>query len=91
MTDKSRTIEIFSASCPICQDTIKQVNEAACPSCNIEILDMSTAQAQTRAKELGVKGVPAVAIDGKLADCCNNRGIDIDVLRAAGLGQPLGS
>lgn len=91
MTDKSRKIEIFSASCPICQDAIKQVKEAACPSCDIEILDMSTTQAQNRAKEIGVKSVPAVAIDGKLADCCNSRGINIDVLRASGLGQPLGS
>ncbi|MGH1419422.1 MAG: thioredoxin family protein [Hyphomicrobiaceae bacterium] len=90
MTNKSRKIEIFSASCPICQDAIKQVKEAACPSCDIEVLDMSTAQAQTRAKELGINGVPAVAIDGKLANCCCNRGVDMEVLRAAGLGQPLG-
>jgi hypothetical protein len=29
-----------------------------------------------------------VVIDGALADCCSGRGIDVDVLRAAGLGQP---
>jgi hypothetical protein len=30
--------------------------------------------------------VPAVAIDGKLAECCTGRGINVQVLRAAGLG-----
>jgi hypothetical protein len=33
--------------------------------------------------------VPAVAIDGKLAECCTGRGINVQVLRAAGLGTPL--
>ena len=41
-----------------------------------------------RAKELGVARVPAVAIDGKLVDCCAG-GIDLDTLKAAGLGQQL--
>ena len=40
-------------------------------------------------KALGVRSVPAVAIDGKLADCCTHRGIDMEALRAAGLGTPL--
>jgi hypothetical protein len=35
--------------------------------------------------------VPAVAIDGKLAECCTGRGINVQVLRAAGLGAPVAS
>ena len=35
-----------------------------------------------RARELGIRSIPAVAIDGKLGDCCAGRGIDPDVLRA---------
>jgi glutaredoxin 3 len=42
-----------------------------------------------RAKALGARSVPAVAIDGKLAECCTSRGINEQVLRAAGLGTPL--
>jgi glutaredoxin 3 len=34
------------------------------------------------------RSVPAVVIDGKLADCCAGRGLDEATLRAAGLGQP---
>ena len=43
----------------------------------------------SRAKELGIRSVPAVVIDGKLASCCAGRGVDIEVLKAAGLGKAL--
>lgn len=39
------------------------------------------------AKKYGIKRVPAVVIDGKLADCCAAGGIDADVLRGMGLGS----
>jgi hypothetical protein len=42
-----------------------------------------------RAKRLGVRSVPAVAISGELAGCCSGRGPNLDTLRAAGLGVPL--
>ena len=41
-----------------------------------------------RAAALGIGSVPAVVIDGTPADCCAGRRPDMDVLRAAGLGQP---
>jgi hypothetical protein len=53
------------------------------------VLDMQDAQIARRAKDLGVRSVPAVAIDGKLASCCSGRGVDIQVLRDAGLGRAL--
>ena len=85
----TRTIEVFSAGCPACEETIETVNSAACPSCEISVLDMQDPAVASRAKELGIRSVPAVAIDGKLADCCAGRGPDEATLRAAGLGQPL--
>ncbi len=84
-----RRIEIFSAGCPVCEDLVARVNEMACPSCNVTVLDMKDSGATARAKELGIRSVPAVAIDGKLADCCASRGPDEAALRAAGLGQPV--
>jgi len=87
MTDKKRMIEIFSADCPVCQGAIRRIKDAACPSCDIRVLDMKRPEVQRTAAALGVKSVPAVAVDGKLADCCAGRGIDLDVLRAAGLGR----
>jgi hypothetical protein len=41
-----------------------------------------------KAKQYGVKTVPAVAIDGQLASCCTGAGPDEETLRAAGLGVP---
>ena len=35
-----RQIEVFSAGCPVCQETVDLVNQIACPSCEVTILDM---------------------------------------------------
>lgn len=84
-----RKIEIFSAGCPACEETIQLVNQTACPSCEISVLDMKSAEVARRAKSLSIRSVPAVVIDGKLAACCSGRGPERKVLESAGLGQPL--
>ncbi|MCK4984036.1 MAG: thioredoxin family protein [Desulfobacterales bacterium] len=85
----TRKIEIFSAGCPVCQETIRLVQNMACADCDVAVLDMNDPAIASRAKGLGVRSVPAVAIDGKLADCCAGRGPDAATLKAAGIGQPL--
>lgn len=87
MTTK-RKVEVFSAGCPACADVETLVKSLACPSCEVEVLDMHDMVVAQRAKTLGVRSVPAVAINGQLAGCCAGRGIDEASLRAAGLGQP---
>lgn len=84
-----RKIEVFSAGCSACEDTVKLLNDIACDSCEIIVLDMHDHKVAARAKSLGVKSVPAVAVDGKLAGCCAGRGPDTRTLRDAGVGQPL--
>ena len=84
-----RKIEVFSAGCPVCEETIALINRLACSSCEISVLDMHDRAVAARAKRLGIRSVPAVAINGVLADCCAGRGPDESTLRAAGLGQPL--
>lgn len=84
-----RKIEIFSAGCSVCDETIDLVNEIACPSCEISVLDMKDETVAERARSLGVKSVPAVAIDGRLAGCCTGRGVDKHTLAQSGVGQPL--
>ena len=82
-----RTIEVFTAGCPCCEDTVKLVQSLVCPSCDLQILDMrSDKAAQAKAKQYGVKRVPAVAVDGKLADCCQQGPVDADTLRSLGVG-----
>ena len=65
------------------------VKQIACPSCEIEVLDIRQEDIAKRAKEYGVKSVPAVVIDGQLAGCCAGRGASEVTLRAAGVGVPL--
>ncbi|MCH7543593.1 MAG: thioredoxin family protein [Proteobacteria bacterium] len=84
-----RQIEIFSAGCAVCEAAIARINDIACPSCEVTTLDMNEEGVAERADALGIRSLPAVVIDGKLADCCTSQGVDEDVLRAAGLGQPL--
>ena len=84
-----RKIEIFSAGCPVCQETIKLVQNMACTDCVVTVLDMNDSAVASRAKKLDIRSVPAVVIDGKLADCCARRGPNEATLKAAGIGQPI--
>lgn len=84
-----RKIEVFSAGCPACEETIDLINRVACPSCEVSVLDMHNADVARRARNLGIRSVPAVVIDGQLAGCCAGRGPDEATLRASGLGQPI--
>lgn len=86
---EKRVIEIFSAGCSICDDAATRVRELACSSCEVTVLDMQRTEVADRAKSLGIHSLPAVVIDGKLADCCAGRGLDEAVLQAAGLGKPI--
>ena len=89
MNDK-RKVEIFSAGCAICEETVAVVNRLACLSCEVTVLSMKKPDIAQRAKNLGIRSVPSVVIDGRLADCCG-QGIHEETLKAAGLGQPLGN
>ena len=84
-----RKIEIFSAGCPVCSDAVEMVKRISCQDCEINVLDMKDHAVAKRAQNLGIRSVPAIVIDGKLADCCAGRGPDEETLKAAGLGKPL--
>ncbi len=86
---EKRTIEIFSAGCSVCEQTISMVRRIACDSCVITVLDMSDAATAMRAEALAIASVPAVVVDGELLSCCSGRGVNEEALREAGVGQPL--
>jgi len=65
------------------------VKDLAHPFCNITIKDMKSATVAAEAKQLGIQSVPAVIIDGQLADCCSAGGPNAETLNAAGIGTPL--
>ncbi len=79
---------VCTAGCLLCDETVAMVKRIAGASCDVEVLDMKQAVVAAKAKRYGVARVPAVAINGKLADCCAGSGPDEQTLRAAGLGQP---
>lgn len=83
-----RKVEVFSAGCPVCDEVVQLVRASACPSCDVTVLDTNNVQVAQRAKSLGISRLPAVVIDGKLADCCASGPFDLQTLQAAGLGQP---
>lgn len=82
-----RKIEIFTAGCAVCDETVALVRRIACPSCDVEVIDMKEAAAAAKARHYGLARVPAVVIDGKLAECCTIGAPNEATLRAAGLGQ----
>ncbi|MDQ6699435.1 MAG: thioredoxin family protein [Acidobacteriota bacterium] len=83
MIDQKRKIEIFSAGCATCQQTIDMVKKVAGPEHEIQIHDMHQQEVAVRAKQQGVRSLPAIVVDGKLAGCCAGRGPDERALREA--------
>ena len=86
---RQRTIEIFSAGCRACEETIELVRRVACRSCDVQIVDVRQAESYERAKKYGIRKFPAVVIDGKLAECCAHPGVNEQTLRGMGLGVSL--
>ena len=87
--NSKRNIEIFSAGCPACEETIALVNSLACPSCEVTVMDMRRPEVAAKARGYGIRSVPAVVIDGKLASCCEAQGPEAGALKASGVGVPL--
>ena len=78
-----KKIEVFSAGCSTCKETIELVKRIAGSSHEVVIHDMLQSETASKAKQFGIRSIPAVVIDGKLASCCAGRGPDERVLRSA--------
>lgn len=81
-TTQRHTIEIFSAGCTACREGIRTVEEFAGKEHEVKIHDMQKdSAAQRRAKELGIHRVPAVVVNGRVAQCCQTKPVDLAVIR----------
>ena len=87
--NSDRKVEVFSAGCCYCDGVIDLVNRLAWDSCEVTVVDMKDTSVSVRAAQLGIKAVPAVVVDGVLAECCVGRGVDETALRNAGIGQAI--
>ncbi len=81
-----RQIEIFTADCPLCDETVKLVQQLACSSCQISVYDLREPADLAQAEEYGVNGVPAIAVNGCLV---LTEKPNTEQLQAVGIGQPL--
>lgn len=86
-----RKIELFTAGCAVCQPVIEMIQSMACGSCEVVIYNLSqpceTKECLEKVKTYGIKALPAIAVDGKLLNCCLNKGISEEELRKAGIGK----
>lgn len=86
-----RKVEVFIAGCPLCEPVVDMVKELACENCEVIIHDIvaqcETKECLAKAEEYGVKRVPAVAVDGKLLECCAHNEITREALAQAGVGK----
>ena len=76
-----RRVEVFSAGCAFCNEVVDAVRREADPACEVIVQSTLDSRVLARAEQLGIRSVPAVVIDGKLASCCTGRGVDLEVLK----------
>lgn len=85
-----RLVEIFTAGCPLCDETVKLVRELAYDHCDIQVYELHAEDTTHREKagQYGINRVPAVVVNGQLAGCCQNQQpVSREALVAAGIGQ----
>ncbi|MCW3986350.1 MAG: thioredoxin family protein [Candidatus Bathyarchaeota archaeon] len=65
------SIEVFTAGCHLCDETIEIVQNTKCNECIVSeynILEKCESEiCLQKAKEYGIKAVPTIVVDGKIA------------------------
>ncbi|MBI2860736.1 MAG: thioredoxin family protein [Chloroflexi bacterium] len=87
-----RNVEVFTAGCPLCDEAVSMVRELACESCEVTVYDLrqgcATNECREKAARYGIHRVPAVVVDGRLADCCSAQSpVSRQALQEAGIGR----
>ena len=85
-----KIIEVFTSGCPVCQPTVDLVKKIACSGCEVIVYDLNkgcaTNQCREKAEKLNITRLPAIAVNGRLLECCKTGAISEQTLRAAGIG-----
>lgn len=87
-----RKIEVFTAGCSVCEPVVEMVKSMACSDCDVVVYNLAETkgnEAADKVKIYGIKALPAVAVNGKLLSCCQNKGVSEAELRSAGIGQKM--
>ncbi|MEP6513319.1 MAG: glutaredoxin [Parafilimonas sp.] len=90
-TQTKRKIEVFTAGCSVCEPVVEMVKSMACSDCDVIVYNLAepceSKECVDKAKTYGIKALPAVAVNGKLLSCCENKGVSEAELKNAGIGQ----
>lgn len=62
-----RKIEVFSAGCPLCQETLTLVKEAVA-ECGCEVIERRCSETEccAEAKAYDIQAMPTVVVDGRI-------------------------
>ena len=86
---EKRKIEVFTAGCTECEETVTMVKDLVCESCEVIFYNLSkvceSKECLEKVNAYGIKKVPAVVVDGKITDYSSSAPT-IEDLRAAGVG-----
>lgn len=65
---QARTIEIFSAGCPLCKHLTDEVEIGKCEGCSQTVYDVNSMSDEVKRKmrDYGVTSVPTTIIDGNI-------------------------
>jgi hypothetical protein len=85
-TTQRRKIEVFTAGCPCCIEAVKLIEFLAGNEHDVEMRDMHDPAVAAAASGHGIRRLPAVVIDGRLADCLAARDLDEVALTQAIFG-----
>ncbi len=92
-TQTKRKIEVFTAGCSVCSPVVDMVKSMACSDCEVVVYNLAepceSKECIDKAKAYGIKALPAVAVNGTLLSCCQNKGVSEAELRNAGIGQKM--
>ena len=76
-----KKIEVFSAGCATCREAVEAVKRIAGSDHDVTVLDMQRSDVAARAKRLGIRSVPAVLVDGQIANSVGH-GVDEGILKS---------
>lgn len=62
-----KRIEVFTADCPLCKDALKLIKKEVCSECEVIERRCSGDECCQPAKDYGIKAVPTIVVDGKIA------------------------
>ncbi len=63
----TRKVEVFTSDCPLCREALETVRAAACPECKVIERRCAGEACCEEAVRYGIRTVPTVVVDGKIA------------------------